>query len=208
MVAVYLEKPPSPNEIINDLDTDLITEYKYIKNYTGDYWSTFKYPNGLNEIREFYADETLVDDHSLFYKYLLKSCNTFSNLGKGKLYKDWNHHCKLSKIKQITNRLQNTTIYNTDYVELIHKYDSEDTLFYFDPPYENSSKLYKHGDFDFLKLRDLLLNIKGKWILSINDSANIRDLFKDFNIEIMPERTARNRVGIYTARDDLIITNY
>ena len=50
------------------------------------------------------------------------------------------------------------------------KYDSPNTLFYLDPPYENSEKQYIHDSVNIQDLFKILSNIKGYFILSYNDS--------------------------------------
>jgi len=74
------------------------------------------------------------------------------------------------KLKKITN------IENLDFEELIEKYDSEDTFFYLDPPYEDkdNKRLDWYGvgaDNAFgrpshERLCKMLANTKGKWALS------------------------------------------
>jgi DNA adenine methylase len=58
-----------------------------------------------------------------------------------------------------------------DFEKHINKYDSENTLFYCDPPYYSTENQYYRGDEHFGKnghsrLSDVLKNIKGKFILS------------------------------------------
>ena len=54
----------------------------------------------------------------------------------------------------------------------------------------------------------LLSGIKGKFILSINDSANIRAIFNKFNIKALTVK-AKGRVGLgEDDRKELLITNF
>lgn len=70
------------------------------------------------------------------------------------------------------NRLRGVIIENLDYCEVVRRYDKHDTLFYFDPPYVLDSRSRKHAykhdwcDDDHLKFIDLVLNIKGKAVIS------------------------------------------
>ncbi|NOX40766.1 MAG: hypothetical protein GXP05_09690 [Alphaproteobacteria bacterium] len=66
------------------------------------------------------------------------------------------------------------------------RYDSPDTLFYLDPPYWGGETDYGKGMFDrgnFARMADVLANISGRFILSINDRVEIRELFGRFPIE-------------------------
>lgn len=86
------------------------------------------------------------------------------------------------------NRLNQVSIYNEDYKTLINKYDSEKTLFYFDPPWSKNSfgqsgkKCYSN----FVNPIDIYNNvkdIKGKWLMSYNNDEYNLELFKDFKVE-------------------------
>jgi DNA adenine methylase len=74
---------------------------------------------------------------------------------------------------------------NKDYGEVIHQYNNTDTFFFLDPPYENKSTDFGYAedtDFDFERFATLLRLIKGNYLMTINESPNIRHLFKGVNI--------------------------
>ena len=84
-----------------------------------------------------------------------------------------------------------------------------DTLFYLDPPYFNCEDYYGKGLFnkkDFELLRDQLKAIKGKFILSLNNVPEIREIFKDFHII---ETSVRWSLGKdYNEANEVIILNF
>ncbi len=89
--------------------------------------------------------------------------------------------CKLDELQE---RLKNTYIENLDFQKIIEKYDREYTLFFLDPPYYGTAGYEaEFGIKEQLKLRDILKNIKGKFILTINDCEETRRWHKDFNIK-------------------------
>ena len=69
-------------------------------------------------------------------------------------------------------RLKEVQVENLDILELIKKYDKEDTLFYLDPPYisdtrkQKKSYDYEMTDEQHKELVDTLIGIKGKVVLS------------------------------------------
>ncbi|WP_353740690.1 DNA adenine methylase [Desulfopila inferna] len=97
-----------------------------------------------------------------------------------------------------------------DFRDLIPRYDREHTLFFLDPPYWNIPG-YRH-DFteqDFHDLYHVLKNIKGKFLMTINDKVEIKSLFKKFKIEnvqlkysISPKGKTRSKL-----RNELLISN-
>ena len=104
----------------------------------------------------------------------------------------------------------NTYVENLYFEKIIDKYDREESLFFCDPPYfETAGYDYEFTEDDHILLRDKLSNIKGKFILTINDHEKVREWYKDFNIEevdvnysISKEKSGRGKYK------ELIITNY
>ena len=67
-----------------------------------------------------------------------------------------------------------------DWTAFIDRYDRPETLFYLDPPYWGSEGDYGRELFDrsqFASMAERLRNLKGRFILSINDVPEIRELF-------------------------------
>ena len=77
-------------------------------------------------------------------------------------------------------------IENLDWLACISRYDRPGTVFYLDPPYWNSEGDYGAGLFiqgDFQRMSDKLQAIAGKFLLSINDRPEIREMFAWADIE-------------------------
>jgi len=117
---------------------------------------------------------------------------------------------KISLKSDYQERLKNTIILNEDYKKVIKKYDSENSLIYLDPPYEESDKShYDNPIIDYNELLDILSNIKGKFILSINNSKKIRDLFQNFKIKKIKTKYTNPLTGGQSKKiTELLITNY
>jgi len=93
-------------------------------------------------------------------------------------------------IEQAHRRLSKVVIENKDFEKLIGQYDRPISFFYLDPPYFETEKYYKNigeGGFqekDHIRLRDTLMSIEGKFLLSYNDCDYIRKLYDAPNIHI------------------------
>lgn len=87
----------------------------------------------------------------------------------------------LSAIKE---RLNQTVIENKDFESLIKTYDREKALFYLDPPYFEAEEYYNvyFSKDNHIRLKTCLDKLKGKFILSYNDCAYIRELYSGYNI--------------------------
>ncbi|MGK0289833.1 MAG: DNA adenine methylase, partial [bacterium] len=88
------------------------------------------------------------------------------------------------------------------------RYDRPHTLFYLDPPYFNSETDYGKNIFskeDFFQMSEILRNIEGKFLLSINDTPEIREIFSGFEFH---EVKVRYSIGKQSKKNpELIITN-
>lgn len=114
-------------------------------------------------------------------------------------------------IWEASKRLSDTVIENKDFEALIRQYDREHAFIYCDPPYFMTEDHYavEFPKKDHVRLRDALSACKGKWMVSYNDCAYIRELYREFYI------TAVTRINNLAQRyeggceyPELIITNY
>lgn len=89
-------------------------------------------------------------------------------------------------LQEVHDRLDGVTIECLPYDAFLARYDRPGTLFYLDPPYAGSTDDYGKGLFgadDFARLADLLRALKGGFILSINDTPQMRAAFAGFVLE-------------------------
>ena len=207
--AVYFHKEPSSKEVINDLDKELISGYKLVKQVSSDV-SKYHDLDTYEKQHAFYHRTPTSKEDKLTIR-ILQTCNTFGGTGKGDVREDKpsNPYNKLKNIQEYKDRMKNTTVLSQDYKAVVKKYDSSETVFYLDPPYENSDKLYKHDSMNYEQMADLLRSIKGKFILSINDSSNIKTIFKGFKMKKKTVTTQGNKgIGSGGNRSELLIMNF
>ena len=103
----------------------------------------------------------------------------------------------ISKIRSF--ECPNLKVYQESFETSIPKHPND--LLYLDPPYylqqDSDNKMFKgiypmrnipvhHDSFDHEKLRDLLHNHKGSFVLSYNNCETIRDWYKDFH-QVFPK---------------------
>ncbi|MNC03209.1 DNA adenine methylase [compost metagenome] len=88
-------------------------------------------------------------------------------------------------IREFAKRMQGVMIEQADFRSIFAKYDSDQTLWYVDPPYVGREKYYA-GNFTEQDHRDLamiLKGIKGKAIISYYDDPLIDELYPGWNRE-------------------------
>ena len=214
--AILWAKEKHPKEVINDLDSSLIKDYRLLKttkarNFRQDL-------DTVPEIQAFVDKKPPGEANALTYG-IVNRCNKWMGKEFSRIiYQSANPYSKLKKIDEYQERLKGVTITNMSYEKVVKKYDSPTTFFYCDPPYEQKEKegkLYEHGTFDFQKFRDTLAACKGKWLVSINDSKNIRSIFKGFYYQAFTVKGKSKGVKVSGKtsiggkdRPELLIANY
>lgn len=121
----------------------------------------------------------------------------------------------MDALLQVKRRLDGVLIENKSFPKLITAQDGVGTLFYCDPPYNNTEKYYDTGEDGFgeemhVLLRDRLRSIKGKFVLSYNDDEFIREIYKGFVIEEV-ERSHNLKMAmgdLGSTYKELIIRNF
>ncbi len=89
-------------------------------------------------------------------------------------------------LEAVHERLSGVVIERMRYADFIARYDRPGMLFYLDPPYWGGETDYGKGMFgrgDFERLADQLAGIKGRFLLSINDTPETRQIFGRFERE-------------------------
>ena len=217
---LLFKKEESDVEIINDINTDLVTLYRVVKLHLEEFIRYLKWILvARDEFDRFKLEnpETLTDiQKAVRFYFLLKSGyaarieNPSFNIATSS-----RPRLNLLRIEEelsaVHLRLSRVYVENRPYDAIINRFDKPDTFFYCDPPYYGFEDYYGRGVFlrdDFQKLRDILINIKGKFIMSINDNDVIRKLFKTFNIEIVETTYTSAGANRKKKVNELLIMNY
>jgi DNA adenine methylase len=172
--------------------------YKYLKNYKPT-------REGFLEVKELMKEQwdkktgRLKRNRSIKNDLELAALFYFNhNTSYGPHFLGWPSSVYLQEIRYLTMiekvrnlKLKNITVECKDFEKVFEEYPND--FFYLDPPYylEGDSKtfigLYPHRNFPIHhngfrhdRLRDLLKNHKGGFILSYNDCSTIRDWYKDY----------------------------
>lgn len=210
-VLFYKDTDSKQQEIFNDYNSELINLYRCAKYHSQE---LKRECNLLLNSREMFVDFKsqlkaggLTDiQRAARYLYLIKVSFGADKDSYGCSNK--NVYYAIDMLEDISRRLQKVTIENQSYEVLIKHYDKENVLFYLDPPYYETEDYY--GDLfnkdDHEKLRDILKSIKGRFILSYNDCAYIRELYKDFYIETVSRN--HNLKSDSSKYKEVIIRNY
>lgn len=115
-------------------------------------------------------------------------------------------------LEALHERLSGVTIMCANYSDFIARIDRKNTFFYLDPPYWGCENDYGKALFeraDFERLAAQLKDIKGRFLMSINDVPQIRETFAAFHMaEVTTSYTiAKNGQG-GRQNKELLVSNF
>lgn len=113
-------------------------------------------------------------------------------------------------IEAVHERLAGVIIERLDWSAFVARYDRAETLFYLDPPYFGCERDYGDGMFDraeFARMADQLRQIRGRFILSLNDHPQVRETFAGFDIEAVGVRYTVGGAKAAQEAREVIISN-
>lgn len=160
--AVLLNKPKSPIEVLNDLDGRIVNFFKQLRdngeelvqNLTLTPYSRKEFADCIPKSYETFIEENPLEAARCFFVVIRQGFLAKPNpTGSG----DWARaitnvrrnmpHCvsrNLSTVDGLTEiiaRLKQVQIEQMDALKIIKDYDSDDSMFYLDPPYVHESRV-------------------------------------------------------------------
>lgn len=207
------EPQPRQMEVFNDFDGDLINLYRCIKYHCN---ALIEELDGLCHSRELFLDfksqlqaRGLTDiQRAARYFCLIR----FSfGCGRKNFRTAGIHFARMcDALHAIQGRLSKTIIERLDFAQLIRTYDRPDALFYLDPPYVGTEHYYDGGFAaeDHVRLADTLKQIRGKFVLSYNDSPTVRELYTGHRMEPVIRKNMLAGTSNSTPYQELLIYNY
>ena len=212
-------KTPSKTEVINDVNSELINLFRIVRTHRRAFLEELQLIcHSRQEFDDFKAQPGLTDLQRAARTFLVmkaafggKGGTKHAPFGYGTTGKSRFRRTAFDSVRRCHKRLDGVFIENIDFADCIRRYDRPHTFFYCDPPY-----LQTHGykaaftiD-DQIRLADALKNIKGKFLLSINDHPEIRKIYKGYpRLKVKVKYTiARKKTADASNRDELVIANY
>lgn len=208
---VMFGKEPSKLEVWNDIDSDLVNLYRCIKYHCAELqheldWLAISREQFFNAKQQLSVGGLTDIQRAARYYQIIKISFGSDRRSFGTARKPLSN--SIEYLPEVQQRLKNVVIEHKDYEDLIKVYDRTTALFYLDPPYLSAESYYdsSFGKTDHEILRNILRNMKGKFILSYNDQPYIRELYSDFKIDaVVRNNNLSNKQKDYK---EVIITNY
>lgn len=186
--ALLCAKPPSAAEVINDLNSELVNLYRIVKWHVDELFRELDWC--LNSREEFngFKEQRGLTDIQRAARWFLRMKNGFGGspdyFGRGRMGGGaafFSKEGRIALLRAFNSRLDKVCIENLDWQECIRLYDSKQAVFFCDPPYTTGEAHYGAWTIDDLaRFREEGLDqLKGTWILTIDDTAANRGLFRD-----------------------------
>ncbi len=216
---VLFRKPESKVEVINDINKDVVNLYRCVQWHLEEFVRCFKWALvARDEFERLKAanPDTLTDIQRAARFYYLHQVGFGGRIvnpsyGYGITSAPRFNLLRIEESLSAAHlRLARVNVECLSYSEVIARYDGADTFFYIDPPYWDCEDYYGAGVFsreDFTKLAEQLAGLKGKFLLSLNDTPGVRETFREFPIEEVRTRySCSNRKSVPAG--ELFISNY
>ena len=227
--SVFIDAKQTINQtakyVINDLNYDLYCFWKYLKeDCQALYDAVMAKKEKEIDGRRLFLDYTGRDDFSDFeraVRFFVLNRITFSGTVDSGGYSEsaFNGRFTLSSLERLIKLsplLHDVDIYNKDYSEFLFG-DNENVFIFLDPPYysQSQSRLYGkrgnlHTSFDHQKFADNMKMCKHKWLITLDDCPENRELFHFANIRSWELQYGMNNYKSNTAAKgkELFISNY
>ncbi|MDF1717834.1 MAG: DNA adenine methylase [Antarcticimicrobium sp.] len=219
MGGVFLRRSWKPQlEVANDFNGEITNLFRILQQHYPQLMEVMRYQ--IASRREFErlrkVDPSTLTDLQRAARFLYLQRQAFGGKPGGVfgVATDRPPRFSLTRLEPILEaaheRLENVVFENLDWSDLIARYDGAQTLFYLDPPYWGGENDYGKGLFDrsqFQTMAEQLAGIRGRFILSINDRPEIREIFSGFEMEEVRLKYSV-AAGGSTEAAELIIANF
>ncbi len=213
--AVLINRVPAPVETYNDLDTELVNFFRVLRDNPDELIRLVSLTpfsreelaiacsraNGLSRLeraRRFYvrARQTRTGLAQTSSEGRWAHCVLTSRAGMSGAVSRWLG--AVEHLPEIAQRLQRVQVENAPAIEVIRRYDTDDTLFYADPPYVHRTRgdakayAFEMVDGDHEELAEVLARVRGRVVLSGYRNSLYDQLYADWRRVDAPEKTCHS----------------
>lgn len=226
--AVLLNREPAEVETYNDLDGEVVTFFRVLRDQREALIEAIGLtPFAREEFELALVQDTTLDDLERARRFFVRARQVRTGLAQTASSGRW-AHCVLTSragmagavsrwlgsvegLSEIAQRLLRVQIEHAPATDVITRYDTPDTLFYCDPPYIHESRgdtkayAYEMNDEQHQALADQLHQVKGKVAISGYDSPMMQALYGDWYMTEAPPKTIHS---VKQQRVEVLWTNY
>jgi DNA adenine methylase len=205
---VLLNKPPSPIEVYNDLNQEVVNFFRVLRERKEELIEKLQL-TPYSRAEFICCLEPSNDPVEQARRTFVKQTQGWAGVQRLTPGRWWASHFKslrgmpdavskflssLDNLENVAARFRTVQIECLPALEVIRRYDGEDTLFYIDPPYLPETTTGKSYDLemtvdDHVKLAETLKKVKAKVALSGYDSDLYRELYAEWDSVVFERMT-------------------
>jgi DNA adenine methylase len=224
--AIFFAKEPSPVEVINDTNGELINFYKVAQKDLPALQKEIVL--SLHSRRQHHHARVIYQTPELFDRvkrawavWMLANGSYGCKLTGGYAYgrAGANHSRALNRkrekffVEDYAGRLKQIQIENCDAIKIIGSRDIEDAFFYIDPPYVGADQGHYDGytQADFDALLDTLKRLKGKFLLSSYRNQSLADITRKekwYTLELKMSSSMTHGTKAQRKKIEVLTANY
>lgn len=228
--AVLINREPSPIETYNDIDGEVVNFFRVLRDQKDELvekigltpFSKEEYVTAIENI-----GNSGINDLERARFFYIRARQSRTGLAQTASEGRW-AHCRLTSragmagavsrwlgsvdaLPLIAQRLLRVQIENAPASEIIKRYDSEETLFYCDPPYPHEARgdsnayAFEMTDEEHIQLAGLLHSVSGKVALSSYRCNLMKELYGDWRRIDAPNKICHS---VKTPRQESLWVNY
>lgn len=227
--AVLLNRKPAPVETYNDIDGEVVNFFRVLRDSQEELIRAIGLTPFSREELKIAAEEPIdnLSELERARRFFVRARQVRTGLAQTASVGRW-AHCKLTSragmagavsrwlgsvegLSEIVQRLLRVQIENSPAIDVIQRYDSEETLFYCDPPYPHDSRGdanaygYEMTDTQHQQLSEVLKSVKGKVALSGYHCDLLDKLYKDWDCIEAPSKQC---LSVKQPRTEVLWINY
>lgn len=220
MGGIFLRRTARPRaEVINDWSQDVSTFFRVLQHHYVAFVDMMRYqvssrsnfeklaalePSSLTDLQR--AARFLYLQRLAFGGHVSK--RTFGVSAQNPARFDFTKLVPM--LEAIHDRMAGVVIERLPWAEFLTRYDRPGTLFYLDPPYYGSEGDYGRDMFkreEFEEMAGRLRALQGRFILSLNDRPEVREIFAGFAMEAVTTTYTISGGAKAKKAGELIISN-
>jgi DNA adenine methylase len=220
--AVLLNRNPSHVETYNDLDGEVVNFFRVLREQKEKLIEAIGLTPFSREEFEIAISEPTQNlcEFERARRFFIRARQVRTGLAQTASSGRW-AHCKLTSragmagavsrwlgsvenLPEIVQRLLRVQIEHDSAIKVIKRYDSEETLFYCDPPYPHDSRgdsqayAYEMTDEQHRELSHVLHNLQGKVAISGYKCPLMEELYGDWKLIQAPTKACHSTKGLRT----------
>ena len=217
--GILFSKELSPVEVYNDKDSNIVHFFRILRDRCGElkeWLDSVPYSRELYEqwVEDFYSGNHPDDEIERAGRFFFLRYSQFAGIYSREVGFSTainsaspaiSFSNKVERLSEFSDRLSRVIIEDMDAFELVEKYDSENTLFYCDPPYiDVENKKYRHHSFGHNQFRKLCSGIQGDVVISYE---HVPDCYNPDNWTISNIGTTHH-INSPKNRSEVLIMNF